>query len=164
MSLQKNNSVIFFFSSRRGHTRWNCDWSSDVCSSDLWSRWRRCCVCGGRGGASRESGWRRRRGCAERWRAARSRTTCVGWGVSRGRRRRGWLGRGIWKGWAWEVMGERERCSRQAEKPRWTKTWDGVGEKSLQMEKQNEEKYMREDQKTKTKTMMMKNQDQRSSC
>src|SRR5712692_324084 len=26
---------IFFFSSRRRHTRWNCDWSSDVCSSDL---------------------------------------------------------------------------------------------------------------------------------
>src|SRR5689334_8255104 len=25
----------FFFSSRRPHTRWNCDWSSDVCSSDL---------------------------------------------------------------------------------------------------------------------------------
>src|SRR5689334_14912637 len=25
----------FFFSSRRRHTRWNCDWSSDVCSSDL---------------------------------------------------------------------------------------------------------------------------------
>src|SRR3989338_11601148 len=24
-----------FFSSRRRHTRWNCDWSSDVCSSDL---------------------------------------------------------------------------------------------------------------------------------
>src|SRR6516164_3045020 len=22
----------FFFSSRRRHTRWNCDWSSDVCS------------------------------------------------------------------------------------------------------------------------------------
>src|SRR6266568_6753188 len=45
----------FFFSSRRRHTRWNCDWSSDVCSSDLdgarfdgWSeyfsydRWERC--------------------------------------------------------------------------------------------------------------------------
>src|SRR6266481_7107911 len=33
-----NNQVIdifFFFSSRRRHTRWNCDWSSDVCSSDL---------------------------------------------------------------------------------------------------------------------------------
>src|SRR6516164_10805247 len=27
-------SVLFFFSSRRRHTRWNCDWSSDVCSSD----------------------------------------------------------------------------------------------------------------------------------
>src|SRR5689334_24768352 len=25
----------FFFSSRRRHTRWNCDLSSDVCSSDL---------------------------------------------------------------------------------------------------------------------------------
>src|SRR6266481_8268030 len=28
-------SFFFFFSSRRRHTRWNCDWSSDVCSSDL---------------------------------------------------------------------------------------------------------------------------------
>src|SRR6266481_8178935 len=27
--------IVFFFSSRRRHTRWNCDWSSDVCSSDL---------------------------------------------------------------------------------------------------------------------------------
>src|SRR6267143_2241545 len=27
--------INFFFSSRRRHTRWNCDWSSDVCSSDL---------------------------------------------------------------------------------------------------------------------------------
>src|SRR5438309_8713052 len=26
---------FFFFSSRRRHTRWNCDWGSDVCSSDL---------------------------------------------------------------------------------------------------------------------------------
>src|SRR5260370_19461614 len=30
--------VFFFFSSRRRHTRFKCDWSSDVCSSDLWSR------------------------------------------------------------------------------------------------------------------------------
>src|SRR5207253_5575782 len=29
--------VFFFFSSRRRHTRWPRDWSSDVCSSDLWS-------------------------------------------------------------------------------------------------------------------------------
>src|SRR5436190_18957137 len=27
--------MIFFFSSRRRHTRSLCDWSSDVCSSDL---------------------------------------------------------------------------------------------------------------------------------
>src|SRR5690625_4352991 len=27
--------VLFFFSSRRRHTRWPRDWSSDVCSSDL---------------------------------------------------------------------------------------------------------------------------------
>src|SRR5260370_25563286 len=27
---------IFFFSSRRRHTRFKCDWSSDVCSSDLY--------------------------------------------------------------------------------------------------------------------------------
>src|SRR2546430_26327 len=28
-------SRVFFFSSRRRHTRFDCDWSSDVCSSDL---------------------------------------------------------------------------------------------------------------------------------
>src|SRR2546422_5980260 len=28
-------SIIFFFSSRRRHTRCSRDWSSDVCSSDL---------------------------------------------------------------------------------------------------------------------------------
>src|SRR2546430_6712546 len=28
-------SFFFFFSSRRRHTRFDCDWSSDVCSSDL---------------------------------------------------------------------------------------------------------------------------------
>src|SRR5688572_31031978 len=27
--------MVFFFSSRRRHTRFDCDWSSDVCSSDL---------------------------------------------------------------------------------------------------------------------------------
>src|SRR2546430_4391866 len=30
----------FFFSSRRRHTRFDCDWSSDVCSSDLFARLR----------------------------------------------------------------------------------------------------------------------------
>src|SRR2546427_4525380 len=39
---------FFFFSSRRRHTRFDCDWSSDVCSSDLTmpraavGRWHRC--------------------------------------------------------------------------------------------------------------------------
>src|SRR5260370_30037380 len=28
--------MFFFFSSRRRHTRFKCDWSSDVCSSDLY--------------------------------------------------------------------------------------------------------------------------------
>src|SRR5438309_11147872 len=30
--------TVFFFSSKRRHTKWNCDWSSDVCSSDLATR------------------------------------------------------------------------------------------------------------------------------
>src|SRR2546430_11178297 len=30
-----NCLLCFFFSSRRRHTRFDCDWSSDVCSSDL---------------------------------------------------------------------------------------------------------------------------------
>src|SRR2546427_9051242 len=29
------SGIFFFFSSRRRHTRFDCDWSSDVCSSDL---------------------------------------------------------------------------------------------------------------------------------
>src|SRR2546430_8726264 len=32
---------FFFFSSRRRHTRFDCDWSSDVCSSDLCGEPRR---------------------------------------------------------------------------------------------------------------------------
>src|SRR6476661_4394150 len=31
-------TFLFFFSSRRRHTRFKCDWSSDVCSSDLVDR------------------------------------------------------------------------------------------------------------------------------
>src|SRR5690625_5433269 len=33
---------FFFFSSRRRHTRWPRDWSSDVCSSDLDCGFTRC--------------------------------------------------------------------------------------------------------------------------
>src|SRR6266480_925875 len=50
--------LYFFFSSRRRHTRLTCDWSSDVCSSDLgyrlpqyeqcecWTSSVRCQACG----------------------------------------------------------------------------------------------------------------------
>src|SRR5882762_6913887 len=33
--MQLPPNADFFFSSRRRHTRFKCDWSSDVCSSDL---------------------------------------------------------------------------------------------------------------------------------
>src|SRR6266508_5717474 len=35
----RGSSISFFLSSRRRHTRWPRDWSSDVCSSDLLSNW-----------------------------------------------------------------------------------------------------------------------------
>src|SRR6266511_5667534 len=35
---------LFFFSSRRRHTRFSRDWSSDVCSSDLNSSVSTCCT------------------------------------------------------------------------------------------------------------------------
>src|SRR5438034_7123785 len=38
MSTHLRPSRRFFFSSRRRHTRSLCDWSSDVCSSDLVNR------------------------------------------------------------------------------------------------------------------------------
>src|SRR5690242_21621785 len=41
---------FFFFSSRRRHTRLTCDWSSDVCSSDL-GGWNRSVACGRTGPA-----------------------------------------------------------------------------------------------------------------
>src|SRR5438270_13739898 len=48
---------FFFFSSRRRHTRFDCDWSSDVCSSDLtqpiFVRFPRPAVLRGRDGVER---------------------------------------------------------------------------------------------------------------
>src|SRR6266478_2653625 len=41
---------FFFFSSRRRHTRFDCDWSSDVCSSDLDLGGKVAIVTGGNGG------------------------------------------------------------------------------------------------------------------
>src|SRR5690606_40276644 len=37
---------LFFFSSRRRHTRFSRDWSSDVCSSDLPGEYRELGSCG----------------------------------------------------------------------------------------------------------------------
>src|SRR2546430_6794705 len=39
-NISNSSYVIFFFSSRRRHTRFDCDWSSDVCSSDLFAHHR----------------------------------------------------------------------------------------------------------------------------
>src|SRR5688572_32102675 len=36
--------ISFFLSSRSWHTRFDCDWSSDVCSSDLGADRRRFCI------------------------------------------------------------------------------------------------------------------------
>src|SRR5579863_7590490 len=47
-------SQLFFFSSRRRHTMWTGDWSSDVCSSDLAGDAvfaKRCAACHGQDGA-----------------------------------------------------------------------------------------------------------------
>src|SRR6478736_162574 len=33
---ERERLFVFFFSSRRRHTIFDCDWSSDVCSSDLY--------------------------------------------------------------------------------------------------------------------------------
>src|SRR2546430_12796780 len=38
LKVHRRPIYVFFFSSRRRHTRFDCDWSSDVCSSDLWPR------------------------------------------------------------------------------------------------------------------------------
>src|SRR2546430_10109752 len=42
MATLVESEMFFFFSSRRRHTRFDCDWSSDVCSSDLAQTTRGC--------------------------------------------------------------------------------------------------------------------------
>src|SRR6266508_4981800 len=59
-------SFFFFFSSRRRHTRWPRDWSSDVCSSDLSSEPSRREDAGRRAHGGTRSGRRRRRWCRPR--------------------------------------------------------------------------------------------------
>src|SRR5256886_5003854 len=43
-AVQNIFDYTFFFSSRRRHTRFDCDWSSDVCSSDLLAATTKACV------------------------------------------------------------------------------------------------------------------------
>src|SRR5260221_10968771 len=62
---------FFFFSSRRRHTRSLCDWSSDVCSSDLSRR-------DGAEGADRRDDLPRRLDCSVAGRA-QSRPSTTGW-------------------------------------------------------------------------------------
>src|SRR2546430_4920508 len=59
---------VFFFSSRRRHTRFDCDWSSDVCSSDLLE----CAV-----GNSNRPGSKKKPPARTWTRCNTSRTTCV---------------------------------------------------------------------------------------
>src|SRR3989475_11206862 len=64
----------FFFSSRRRHTRFDCDWSSDVCSSDLAT----CGACRPRPAGPAGSGAARGGGAAPRRRAATSARNQIG--------------------------------------------------------------------------------------
>src|SRR5437763_16919925 len=92
----------FFFSSRRRHTRYIGDWSSDVCSSDL-SR------VPGRAKISHGEGSRRTRQAAGGRRGA---------GVDAGGRRRSEerrVGKECrWRGWGWEWK-RRERSGMEKE-------------------------------------------------
>src|SRR2546430_9710278 len=45
VGISRSSLLFFFFSSRRRHTRFDCDWSSDVCSSDLVNRRQHFFVC-----------------------------------------------------------------------------------------------------------------------
>src|SRR5438876_8016447 len=61
---------FFFFSSRRRHTRWTGDWSSDVCSSDLVLAFDAAIACGDTGSLAEAVAWYRGpllEGCTEEW-------------------------------------------------------------------------------------------------
>src|SRR5256886_5186339 len=92
VSASRRRLFFFFFSSRRRHTRFDCDWSSDVCSSDL--------ALGGARSGGRPGRVGRRRGGA----AGRCQRRCRGAQCdrleSRGGRapERGGVGRASWRG------------------------------------------------------------------
>src|SRR5688572_32416736 len=72
-------SHIFFFSSRRRHTRFDCDWSSDVCSSDLLDEaWRWSDALRGTADLAAQDGPPVQAGISAGWRPARSEERRVG--------------------------------------------------------------------------------------
>src|SRR5690242_21474158 len=68
--------VFFFFSSRRRHTRLTCDWSSDVCSSDLPRGTTELISSTCLNGSLRE------RGFSENWCGVRRSAACLAMGAS----------------------------------------------------------------------------------
>src|SRR5437762_9367365 len=71
---------VFFFSSRRRHTRYIGDWSSDVCSSDLKTGKHRSSAIDGR--TTRHIGYRISQSC-------RAMSECIfGWGKQHGTMRK----------------------------------------------------------------------------
>src|SRR5690348_18073776 len=106
---------LFFFSSRRRHTRWTGDWSSDVCSSDLArSGWTLAAAgpdAGGAGLGVPAAGAAHRRGvCRDRLADPRERSVSdAGGSRSRSEERRvGNVGRSGW--WRYDVKYERCKC------------------------------------------------------
>src|SRR5690606_39991741 len=73
---------LFFFSSRRRHTRFSRDWSSDVCSSDL-IRFQSGGIAGGDG--TGQWPWPAR-DCRGPWRQGRNRQVATQVAVLQGRR------------------------------------------------------------------------------
>src|SRR5690348_18310847 len=88
--------VFFFFSSRRRHTRWTGDWSSDVCSSDLRGGSAPCSArprsgqarSPSAGSPGRSTSWSHRAGPSSPARRSRSEERRVGKSVDLGGRRR----------------------------------------------------------------------------
>src|SRR5207253_5703013 len=89
---------LFFFSSRRRHTRWPRDWSSDVCSSDLILSAEadsRCTAADARALGGHETG-SGRAFFADR--PARARGARLGVAAGGGGRRGAQIGRASWRG------------------------------------------------------------------
>src|SRR5256886_4413679 len=87
--MYRNNCCFFFFSSRRRHTRFDCDWSSDVCSSDLFSVFyppegvtsgkpEQILAEAAQRGQSEDEGWRIRKDGSRFWANVRSEERRVG--------------------------------------------------------------------------------------